>query len=1716
MVRNIVRKAVAVAVGWAFAATCGAAAAGPASQASAPELARAVGSLAAARDALAGLLERRVANDAAKAPAVDVVLDLTEALTSYANLQNRPMPGTAPQWRDIVGQSLSRIGKKEFAPGREDVQLSFQQRGGRWFGPHMGMLSSKFRQAYHPRSCDQLGLKATDAGVAGGFALTSVWGDRRYDMHFSGESTSCTIAEFRQWKDSEGGTFWADWWVGARERLRPWTQRFTIDAAQRRGWLLKAALLAPADALAGSAVPDLDFHVWIEDGRILRGYAIVPGKLPGRGPEVILSLGAWSVKDKAMEAEFVVGVGATKRICRLRAALPDAEAGRFTGAYHMVGEKGETDGVAAGTLYRAFAGAYTTDSVDGRWTKDVLAGVAPATPAKIELATPTATGLAQVVEVYEQVAALDWALREYPLPPADALRGVRLGLDDRYTYYPANLSFYRKATQRDVPPKAPAHMHQALADSLGAGSAGAAEYAAGLVRAAQAALADRQAEHRPAVGIPEASDPDFLPAGNARMMDRAADRGNLLPAAGEETEADWRLLGDWTCLGFIQRTSSFDAAPYMPEIAVSAALRPGGAPLEIGRPVRIPNADPGEHLWAWRANGDPVDGQVTIPRDCLLALKTKAVRGRWGGAKGTGIDGETLDYYYHNLVTWYATTTIRTEKARRVWLALTINWDGRLWVNDRLVWRPNREHTPGHVAVIPVDLKAGENRLTICCSRRPTEDGNNGNLGALTFKYGEKSFGTFAVWVAGSGRPRTAEAVAAALEKERAGDKERAAAQASRGIRGRRGDGTGRYPDAKPPVAWDIAKGINIRWKKSIPTDDAEPVIVGKRLFVTTYTGEVVCLDAMTGAELWRKKPEAKGDAPAAPYPPQAVTSTFAMSSLMWGPPAKPLAVKPHAALSRSCLTPLADGRQVWAHDPRGVVACFDHEGRQIWAQAVAAQVPRFTEGGYVATRVLPLTHPAIIGQRLVVAAGEGLAALDLDRGAVLWQRPKLDWLGQFAVMDLGGGPGGQLVLLSSAEVLDAATGETLIARCAPLIPDAACEPVVDGRIAYFHAASSAVRFWRTDGGKVRCRLLWDSPTDIRRRQHDTNHGNFNGPGTPEFFCQGAYPPTPVLHDGLLFTHMAEPTSISHGPQNSMRLQIYDGATGCAVAQRYCLQINAMRPVTSPAIAGGMVFCADEGGNRPGNYPNFPEVPAIAVVTAEEQPRRITSDQPGLPTISPPVFDGRRMYLAGEDQVICIARPDELGDRFSEHELAALRDCFLAREIGVKPGPPSGAEIPLLDPPAGLTVGKGVPVVPLESGKTLGRWLFGGPFAVDEKADVLSSAGGAGAARPEEGLKVAYTTAKGARGEETFAPLNPKHNLGRDSAEKYRNPRLDGGVEFASATGRKYLTTCYLYAVLENKQPGYYRADYSTKKMKRIAVYLAGRPLEPGGIVQLQAGRYPVMVHAAIGVVQSHEPLEWYFQFVAVTAAEAMHGPQPLVPAPLAKLPAGLRTPVVPLLFAGVPSRMLGAWPLPDQALADPYAAMTGQVGLVVVEGAKIAVGGRTAEFRPVPGEAIVAERGQTDSLSFNMPAGAWPGSGFAPTFGLADKVLFADLAPARGLLFAVLANRRSLTVELHPSANVRCWLSGLEVKPAKPVRLVAGLYPFLIEYRPQTAEKAPAPTFQEIGDPAIELERWYDRVRRNVAMLRAIAAGGPGGAPAQAAIDALAAGDKTSNRPAP
>src|SRR5262245_14408972 len=69
---------------------------------------------------------------------------------------------------------------------------------------------------------------------------------------------------------------------------------------------------------------------------------------------------------------------------------------------------------------------------------------------------------------------------------------------------------------------------------------------------------------------------------------------------------------------------------------------------------------------------------------------------------------------------------------------------------------------------------------------------------------------------------------------------------------GWRGDGTGRFPDAKPPSEW--GKDRNVLWKVALPgTSFGSPIVVGDNVLVVSDPGDLLCVRRSDGKLLWKK-----------------------------------------------------------------------------------------------------------------------------------------------------------------------------------------------------------------------------------------------------------------------------------------------------------------------------------------------------------------------------------------------------------------------------------------------------------------------------------------------------------------------------------------------------------------------------------------------------------------------------------------------------------------------------------------------------------------------------------------------------------------------------------------------------------------------------------------------------------------------------------------------
>jgi outer membrane protein assembly factor BamB len=254
---------------------------------------------------------------------------------------------------------------------------------------------------------------------------------------------------------------------------------------------------------------------------------------------------------------------------------------------------------------------------------------------------------------------------------------------------------------------------------------------------------------------------------------------------------------------------------------------------------------------------------------------------------------------------------------------------------------------------------------------------------------------------------------------------------------GWRGDGSGRFPSADPLTRWSA--GENILWKTEVGAGHSSPILVGRRLLITSEPDVLVCLDAETGREMWRKAHKL------ADVSAEAV-SKGAKHSSQYGD-ANP--------------TPVSDGRCVWAFFGTGLVACHDLEGKRRWMDWYDLRQTT----GYGRT-----SSPVLVGDRLLVHFGP-LVCLEAATGKVLWKNdearatygtPVATRIGDVDVVVT---PKGQVVRVTDGKILAADLGNCMYAS-----------PVVQDRVAYFiDGGMTAAQLPEKAGEMIECKEFWSA-----------------------------------------------------------------------------------------------------------------------------------------------------------------------------------------------------------------------------------------------------------------------------------------------------------------------------------------------------------------------------------------------------------------------------------------------------------------------------------------------------------------------------------------------------------------------------------------------------------------------------------------------------------------
>lgn len=425
-----------------------------------------------------------------------------------------------------------------------------------------------------------------------------------------------------------------------------------------------------------------------------------------------------------------------------------------------------------------------------------------------------------------------------------------------------------------------------------------------------------------------------------------------------------------------------------------------------------------------------------------------------------------------------------------------------------------------------------------------------------------------------------------------------------------RGNETGVFPDAQPPLTWSETN--HVAWRTELPAwGNGSPCVTTSRVYVTYEPHGLACLDRADGRLLWRAESpgedtltEAQRAAWAAAAPERERQATAerdlktvrdrlkknatdpdlaarrtaleaeikALKERLKDVPVAPRAGG-HADTGGSTATPVIDPAtgHIFTFYGSGVVAAHDAAGRRLWIRALPLGGSAW---GHCAS-------PLLLGDRLIVSHGP-VTALELADGRTVWQVPAETRYGTPVVRNRAANqivtPGGLL--------LDAAAGRVLSAGL-PKLPYNA--PVVAAGAIYLMGVG-----------------------DTEARRYDVNGDGLATQVWSAAVEKGRYYASPLAADGLVF-----------GVRQSGLIVALDAATGAPRGARACDALaKGATCYPSPALAGGRLYVGSDNGVTLVLSPT-PDLAVLATNRLEK-------------TRACPVFDGRELFVRGMRHLYCI------------------------------------------------------------------------------------------------------------------------------------------------------------------------------------------------------------------------------------------------------------------------------------------------------------------------------------------------------------------------------------------------------------------------------------------------------------------------------------------------
>ena len=428
------------------------------------------------------------------------------------------------------------------------------------------------------------------------------------------------------------------------------------------------------------------------------------------------------------------------------------------------------------------------------------------------------------------------------------------------------------------------------------------------------------------------------------------------------------------------------------------------------------------------------------------------------------------------------------------------------------------------------------------------------------------------------------------------------------------------------PVPYDEK---NIVWVTKLPErTNGSPIIVGDRVFTTADPDVLVCLDKKTGRILWKRlntyyhaTPQNERAADPvfrekiAPLVAELEKTDDEDRNLELRREIHKLLVEidkekydpkwdghfeSHFGIMGFSTTPVSDGKNVYVFFGHGVSASYDLDGNRRWIRRIVPKQLAYT------------CSPAVVGDVFVVFM-EKMIAYRKDTGETVWEQPGVQ--GSIASLIPARIGGVDVVVSQKGEVLRAADGKILWVKegkspswtASAVLGDVLYLPWYDLRI---------VDFSNVEGD------AW-KPVE-RGVGADMNHRRADGQWLDRPSCG-----SPLIHDG--YYYLVDIYGVFYAVNLETRKTTCRKDLGFDELHSY----NHVGVAASPALAGSHVYVMDNQGECV-VMELGPDCKEVARNRIETLLQRDWPMPPQEVTNATPVFDGKHVFIRGEQYLYCI------------------------------------------------------------------------------------------------------------------------------------------------------------------------------------------------------------------------------------------------------------------------------------------------------------------------------------------------------------------------------------------------------------------------------------------------------------------------------------------------